>query len=198
MYSKVGRSRSITGWYWMEMVDAGGPPPTMEQGLHCTCNCPWCASPRDAHTSLGSWGKWLSWLPEGHGNWLSWLPAGQTHTHNAHNQRSGDMQESEACENPIANRGGWCQKQRYPTVDIRFVNVGSRCAREFHNLWMKCQEHKCYTIDIKKYMSTRIAQGRDPQSPHIRFVNVGLWLHKGITQSPHVRDDLPKTKMFHD
>ncbi len=52
--------------------------------------------------------------------------------------------------------------------DIGFVNVGSRCAREFRNLhisWMKSQEHKSYPIDIQKYMSTRIAQGRDPQSP---------------------------------
>ena len=95
-----------------------------------------------------------------------------------------------------------CQKQRCPTVDIRFVNVGSRCAREFHNLWMKCQEHKCYTIDIKKYMSTRIAQdvthnlrmlglsmsALAPQS------NYAISLRKGIAQFPHVLDERLKEK----
>ncbi len=46
-----------------------------------------------------------------------------------------------------------CQKQRCAIcVDIGFVNVGSCCAQEFRNLRissMKCQEHNCYTIDMK-------------------------------------------------
>ena len=43
---------------WIELIVYCGPPPPLDRDF-IGCDGAWCACPRVAHATLGSWGVWM-------------------------------------------------------------------------------------------------------------------------------------------